>query len=210
MRRTSLVALLLSLAVFAGCGGSGSGSGSRSETTAAGWSRHHVDDGGFSLEFPTAWKTLDKLDPDALDGFFKENPQFAQYRSVLSSGLVKVVAFDPDVANGFATNANVIVHNLGSRMSLSDYADATAEQISQVTGAKPDLQFVELPAGRSVRFAYDNLNAQINGEKRRLATLQYAFVRGASEYVVTFTTLPALQARYRTTFERAARSLRFD
>jgi len=40
--------------------------------------------------------------------------------------------------------------------------------------------------------------------------LQYAFLRGASEYVVTFTTLPSLKERYRTTFDRSARSFRFD
>ena len=67
---------------------------------------------------------------DSVDDFLADNPHFEPYRQVFTSGLIKLIAFDPDVAAGFATNVNVIVHNLGTSMSLSQYADATKAQIA--------------------------------------------------------------------------------
>ena len=53
-------------------------------------------------------------------------------------------------------------------------------------------------------------NTKVHGKKERLALLQVACLRSGSEYVVTFTTLPSELDRYRTTFDRAARSFEFD
>ena len=53
-------------------------------------------------------------------------------------------------------------------------------------------------------------NTKVHGKKRTLALLQVACLRGGSEYVVTFTTLPSELDRYRTTFDQAARSFEFD
>lgn len=209
LRRGWPAAIALSLLLSA-CGGSSSGSGSDTQAAAGGWSTHHVADGGFSLQVPAAWKTLDKLDAGSVDTFLEDNPQFEPYRSVFTSGLIKLVAFDPDVAEGFATNVNVIVHNLGRSISLSDYADATKAQVAKVTGADPQLELVNLPAGRCARLTYQTTNTKIHGAKKPLALLQVACLRKGSEYVVTFTTLASEQDRYRTTFDRAARSFRFD
>ncbi len=143
------IALLL-LLLLSACGGSRS-EGSRSEQKVGGWSTHHVADGGFSLQVPAAWRTLDKLDASSVDHFLADNPQFEPYRQVFTSGLIKLIAFDPDVAAGFATNMNVLVHNLGTSMSLSQYADATKAQIAHLTGAEPQLRLVRLPAGRCAR-----------------------------------------------------------
>jgi hypothetical protein len=209
LRRSWPAAIALVLLLSA-CGGSGSQGGSRSEAKVGGWSTHHVADGGFSLQVPAAWKTLDKLDSSSVDDFLADNPQFEPYRQVFTSGLIKLMAFDPDVAPGFATNVNVLVHNLGTSMSLSQYADATKAQIARATGAEPQLRLVQLPAGRCARVSYEMSNTKIHGKKKRLALQQVACLRSGSEYVVTFTTLASELDRYRTTFDRAARSFDFD
>ena len=197
------------LLLLSACGGSRS-EGSRSEQKVGGWSTHHVADGGFSLQVPAAWRTLDKLDASSVDHFLADNPQFEPYRQVFTSGLIKLIAFDPDVAAGFATNMNVLVHDLGTSMSLSQYAHATKAQIAHLTGAEPQLRLVRLPAGRCARVTYEMPNTKVHGKKERLALLQVACLRSGSEYVVTFTTLPSELDRYRTTFDRAARSFEFD
>jgi hypothetical protein len=208
LRRSWPAAIALSLLLSA-CGSGGAGGGD-AQPKVGGWSTHHVADGGFSLQVPAAWKTLDRLDSSSVDRFLRDNPQFEPYRSVFTSGLIKLIAFDPDAASGFATNANVLVHNLGGSMSLSRYVQATKAQIARLTGASPEVRLVDLPAGRCARVSYEMSNTKVHGRKKRLGLLQVACLRSGSEYVVTFTTLSSELERYRTTFERSARSFRFD
>jgi hypothetical protein len=200
MRHATVIAMLLAVAV-AGCG--------KSETVAVGWTRHHVDDGGFSIDVPAAWRTVEKFDRKSLDEFFEKNPDVAPLKSALTGGLVKVIALDPDTASGFATNMNVLVHDLGTTMSLSEYARENKAAVKRLTGTAPHAELTRLPAGRCVQVSYEYA-FNLPGGRKNLALLQYAFLRGASEYVVTFTTLPSLKERYRTTFARSARSFRFD
>lgn len=195
-----LTAVVLTLALSA-CGGS--------ESSSTGWKAHHVDDGGFSIETPAAWRATQQLDPDTFDEFVEENPKFAPFASVIKGGLIKFLALDPDVADDFATNANVLVHNLGFDVSLEEYARESAASTRDLRAGDIQIKLIGLPAGRSARLSYE-YDIRQAGETKRLAILQYAFLREGSEYVVTFTTLPSLRERYRTTFERAARSFRFD
>jgi hypothetical protein len=198
MRRAILTGLVIA-ATLTGCGGS--------ESIAVGWKTHHVDDGGFSIEVPAGWRTVAKIDPKALDAFVADNPEFGSFKEVLAGGLIKLLAFDPDASNGFATNVNVVVHALGETMPLSEYARQTAAVLRRLDPVRVSL--VRLPAGRCARFSYEH-QTQVNGALRWLTFLQYGFVRGGSEYVVTFTTLSSQRARYRTTFARSARSFSFD
>jgi hypothetical protein len=204
MRRATVIALVLAFAL-AGCGSS-----KRSAAPApGGWTRHHVDDGGFSIETPAAWRTAEKLDRKSLNEFFARNPGVAPLKKALAGGLIKIVALDPDATSGFTTNVNVLVHGLGGTMPLSKYASENKKAVKRLTGTEPDVKLTRLPAGRCVQVSYENAFNYPSGRKK-LALLQYAFLRGASEYVVTFTTLPSLEERYRTTFARSARSFRFD
>jgi hypothetical protein len=200
MRSRTLIAVVLTLALSA-CGGT--------KSSAVGWSTHHVDDGGFSIETPAAWRTIEKIDSDSVDAFTKENPKFARFADLLKGGLVKFVAIDPDVADEFATNANVVVHNVGGGLSFEEYARESAEATRGVRAGGVQRTLVRLPAGRAARLSYE-YDLRQNGKTKRTVVLQYAFLRGGSEYVVTFSTLLSLRERYRTTFERAARSFRFD
>jgi hypothetical protein len=192
---------LVLAATLTACGGS--------KSSAVGWSTHHVDDGGFSIETPAAWETIAKVDSDSVEAFIEENPKFAEFADLLKGGLIKFVAFDPDVVDEFATNANVIVHNVGGGLSFEEYARASAAATRGIRTGGVRMTLVRLPAGRSARLSYE-YDLRQNGRTQRTVVLQYAFLRGGSEYVVTFSTLPSLRERYRTTFERAARSFRFD
>lgn len=221
--RGALATTLIICFALAGCGGSKSGSpqtGSSSSQTgssqtgsaqpvAAGWTRHHVDKSGFSIDTPAKWKALSKIDAASLGNFFHENPQFAQFKSAIESGVIKIFAFDPNTSKGFATNLNVVVHALGTHVSLSDYARASSAEITRLTGKKPEYELKDLPAGQAARFAY-TASEQLNGQKTELALLQYAFLHNGNEYVLTFTTRPELRDHYGSTFEHAARSFQFD
>ena len=197
--RRAVITLLVLAATITACGGS--------KSVAGGWRTHHVDDGGFSIETPAAWRTAEKFDPEALDAFVADNPEFAPFKDVLNGGLIKLLALDPDASNGFATNVNVVVHSLGGTIPLSEYARQSAASLRQLDSV--DVSLVRLPAGRCARFSYEH-QTQVNGRLMWLAFLQYGFVRGGSEYVITFTTPSLLRARYRTTFDRSARSFSFD
>jgi hypothetical protein len=221
--RGALATTLIICFALAGCGGSKSGSpqtgssagstssqtGSSQPVVAAGWTRHHVAKSGFSLDTPEKWKTLSAIDAGTLGNFFRENPQFEPFKSAIASGVIKIFAFDPKISQGFATNLNVVVHGLGRDVSLSDYADASSAEIARLTGAKPEVKLTDLPAGQTARFSY-NTSEQLNGKKTELSILQYAFLHNQSEYVLTFTTRPPLQDRYRETFEHVASTFSFD
>jgi hypothetical protein len=198
MRRSVLTGLVVA-AILTACGGS--------KSATNGWKTQHVDDGGFSIEVPAAWRPVQKIDPKAIDDFIADNPDFAPFKGALTSGLIKLLAIDPDVGGGFATNVNVVVHSLGQTMSLSEYARQTAAVLRKLDPVS--VRLVRLPAGRCARFSYEH-QTNINGALKWLVFLQYGFVRGGSEYVVTFTTLSSQRARYRTTFSRSARSFSFD
>ena len=123
--------------------------------------------------------------------------------------MIKFLAIDPDVADDFATNANVLVHNVGVELSFEEYARQSVAATHALDAVGVQAKVVRTSAGRSSRLSY-GYDIRHNKKTKRLAILQYAFLRGGSEYVITFTTLPSLRARYRTTFARAARSFRFD
>jgi hypothetical protein len=208
MRQPTVIALVLAFAL-AGCGSSKTNSGGGPKTIAVGWTRHHVDDGGFSIEVPAGWRAAEKLDRKSLDEFFKKNPDVAPLERALTGGLVKIIAVDPDVSAGFSTNVNVLVHNIGTTMSLTKYARENKKVVQRLTGTAPDVELTRLPAGSCVQVSYEHAFNFPSGRKK-LALLQYAFLRGSSEYVITYTTLPSLSERYRTTFDRSARSFLFD
>jgi hypothetical protein len=202
MRAATLLLVLVAVSCAA-CGGGGS------KTAQIGWKTHHVADGGFSIEVPAAWRTLEKFDQRNLDEFVADNPQFAAIKQAIKGGLIKFVAADPDVVRGFATNVNVTVHSLERPITLSAYEQAMVESEKQALGVAIQSEKVRLPAGRCLRLTY-GFQANLGDALRSLSGLQYACLRNQTEYVVTFTTLEGQRARYRTTFERSARSFRFD
>ena len=62
MRWGMLTTVALAVALSA-CGGS--------KSSPIGWRTHHVDDGGFSIATPAAWRTIEKIDTGSIDEFTK-------------------------------------------------------------------------------------------------------------------------------------------
>src|SRR5262245_29252255 len=109
----SVTVLLVVLAILsAGCGGSDS------QTAEIGWESHRVDDGGFLIEVPSSWRTLDKIDQRSLEKLVADNPEFAGIERAATAGIFKFIALDPDASSGFASNVNVVVHDLGRMIGL--------------------------------------------------------------------------------------------
>jgi hypothetical protein len=200
--RRAILIMLVVAAFVVGCGGD-------SKSVAIGWKAHQVDDGGFSIETPAAWLGIREFDTESLDEFIEANPQFAPFKDAMTGGLIKFFAHDPDLSDDFATNVNVTVHALGTKVSLSEYARVSAAVARDLNAVDVRTSIATLPAGRCVRLTFEH-QVQAGNALKWLAVLQYALLHRGSEYVLTFTTLPALRDRYRTTFTRSARSFRFD
>lgn len=199
MRRATLTGLLLA-ATLTACGGSG--------RIAVGWKTHHLGDGGFSIEVPAAWQTVAKIDPDGVDKFVADNPEFARLKGAITAGLIKFVARNPEINVDYTTSVNVVVHAVVP-MPLSEYARASAALLRRLKAVRVRASVVRLPAGRCVRLSYEHQTLLSSGLRWQVF-VQYGFLHAGSAYVITFSTLDSLRGRYRTTFARSARSFSFD
>jgi len=65
---------------------------------------------------------------------------------------------------------------------------------------------VKYPAGEAEELRYTAAMAISGTEKTQMAVAQYLMLRNREGYVLTFTTVPALDTRYFPTFEKIARS----
>ena len=201
MRRRLAVALTLAVVVAVVAGVS---------AEAAKTKRHVVRGQGISLVLPSSWQALDgraALTTAAIARIESDNPELAPYLRQLEqpSSPLKFFGFDPVVRNGFATNVNVIVVSLGTRLTFADYRRAHRRGGGQAPAVHGlDSSVVTIDGARTVRLQY-----QIRLGGNTLRTLQYAFPRGSKSYVVTYTTVPQQAGRYRSTFASSAASIRF-
>jgi hypothetical protein len=178
--------------------------------TVAGFTTYEVSSANFSIAVPQSWRTFTAEeafgDSEALDQLERENPEFAQYRDALSDprSPMKLVAVDPNVRGGFATNVNVIAQKVSDDFSFEDFAQQSEAEIRQLAGMSTGMQtkVVELPAGRAQRLSYQ-ATFTLNGQERSISTLQYGLVADGWLYVITYTTLPQHADEYRNDFERS-------
>ena len=178
--------------------------------TVAGLTTYAVPSADFSLAVPQSWRTFTAeeafADSAALDQLTRENPEFAQFRDALSDprSPMKLIAVDPNVRGGFATNANVIAQDVPDDFSFEDFVRESAAEIRTLEGMTTGLQskVVDLPAGRAQRLTYEG-HFTFDGQERSIATLQYGLVADGWNYVITFTTLPELTDGYESDFERS-------
>jgi hypothetical protein len=177
--------------------------------------RYSIPGYGTSLALPSSWKTINYrqiLTPGALQELAKENPELAGSLAAMAqpNSPVKFFAYDPQVANGFATNANVVVVPLRTHVTLSQYERALVAEVRQVSSAS-GLRFgtQRLPGGQAVRLSY-RLSLNVKGRKLVVNALQYGFLHGGSGVVVTYTTLPAIARFYTGVFATSAQSIRFS
>jgi hypothetical protein len=176
--------------------------------------RHAVPGTGFSISFPSAWKSIDYRQvatTGLLDRLVRENPSMASLLQALRSpnSGVKLFAFDPKIASGFATNLNLVVEQVPPGTTPTRYAAAASVQLSSLPNVIRPIRrrAVLLPAGPSVRLRY-GIRFTLAGKRIVTSTTQYVLVGGSTAYVVTYTTLPRLLARYASLFAATARSIR--
>ena len=178
--------------------------------TVAGFTTYAVPSAEFSMAVPQAWRTFTAeeafSDTAALDQLTRENPEFAQFRDALSDprSPMKLIAIDPNVRGGFATNANVIAQDVPDDFSFEDFARESEAELRALEGMTTGLQstIVDLPAGKAQRLTYEG-HFTFSGQERSIATLQYGLVADGWTYVITFTTLPELADEYENDFERS-------
>jgi hypothetical protein len=215
MRRVLVIVLSAALALAACGGGGDSADGTYSKRDEGAQTVYELTQPRFSLGVPRSWTaiTRDELEETgALDRFAKDNPAVAPVlEGVLQPGSpVKFFALDPAVEHGFATNVNVVVQDVADDLELSDLARSSAAELRSL-GVVHGVRTTEvaLPAGPAVKITF-RLQARYGTASRTVATLQYALLDEGKSYVVTYSTLPELQSRYASAFEKSARSLRLD
>jgi hypothetical protein len=176
--------------------------------------RHGVPGTGFSISFPSHWRSIDYrhvATTGLLDRLVRENPSMASLLQALRSpnSGVKLFAFDPKIASGFATNLNLVVERVPAGTTPARYAAAASLQLSSLPNVIRPIRrrAVLLPAGHSERLQY-GIRFTLAGRRVVTSTTQYVLVGGTTAYIVTYTTLPRLLARYASLFAATARSIR--
>lgn len=183
---------------------------------AAQWTRHAGP--GFSVSLPSTWfdasKQRAKLLAEVRKLYKDDDEVAATIDAMISSGngkiSVKMIAFDLDhdsLQAGFATNLNVVRER--TNLPLAVWREGALKSLTAMSFVKQPVwwQNVKLGAGKAVRFRYQ---AQFTVKGKPLVTsiTQYGIVKGNSALVLTYTTLPKLDAGYRARFEQSAKSLR--
>jgi len=177
--------------------------------------RYSIPGYGIDVALPSSWRTINYreiLKTGVLETLARDNPELAGYFAAMAqpNSPIKFFAYDPQVANGFATNANVVVAPLRTQLTFPDWERSLVDEIRTVSTVS-DLHFstVRLPGGRAVRVSY-RLTVTLPGRRLSVRTLQYGFLRGRRSVVFTYTTLPASARFYSSVFATSARSIRFS
>ena len=167
------------------------------------------------VALPSSWKVVDAehvLTSTRLQALEQENPELGGALSTMSrpGSPVKFFAFDPVTRRRFATNVNVVVAPIGSKITFDTYTTGLAGAIRGLSLASQlKTTRVTLPGGPALRLSY-RLHVTVRGKSLEVATLQYGFLRGGTQGVVfTYTTLPQLQSRYAALFSASASSISF-
>jgi len=177
--------------------------------------RHAIPGYGTSIALPSSWKTVDYrqvLKTGDLDQLARDNPELAGSFAAMAQpdSPIKLFAYDPQVAKGFATNANVVVVPLGGPVGFTEYERQLVGELRTLSSvSKLRSSTVRLPAGRAVRLSY-RLGVNAHGRVLSVQTLQYALLNGRRSVVVTYSTLPAAARFYSGVFTTSARSIRFS
>jgi hypothetical protein len=211
--RVLLSALLCLTAVAFGCGGSENERPVERES-AAGFTTYDVPSAGISLAVPNAWKTAtadEVFDENAIDSVGSDNPEIASIMRAMGKpdSPMKFFAFDPDVSEGFATNANVVVEDVPGGFTLDEYFEAGIEQLKRI--ARPEdlkQERVELPAGPAMHLTYEQSAFDTTTGPGSNLTVQYVFFADDTAYILSFAVLPERLDEYEETFLRSAKSFR--
>lgn len=170
---------------------------------------------GTSVGLPSTWKSVNYrqiLKPGVLEAFAHDNPDLAGSFAAMAqpNSPIKFFAYDPNVANGFATNVNVVIIPLGAKLTFAQYRQRLAGELATVSSVSHlHSTAVRLPAGQAVRLTY---HLKVTAAQRSITvqTLQYGFLHAGRSVVFTYTTLPPSGRFYTGVFATSAKSIRFS
>ena len=204
--RIALFAVLAALLLPA-CGG-GAAEEPQRVGESGGLATYEVSGAGFSVGVSPDWQTVsvdDAFTESQLEAMKEADPALAPYLDALGGpdSYVKLLALDPDIEAGFATNLNVIVEPVELEITREQYFEATMAQVRQVLGAEVEEGRVDLPAGEALHLSYEQFQDPSGGS---VATVQYILFEDGNGYVLTYSTLPDRVAASAAEFESSARS----
>jgi hypothetical protein len=211
-RQWVVLALVVALAalLLPACGGGDAAEEPQKIGVSGGLATYEVSGAGFSVAVPPDWQTVsadDAFTKSQLETMKEADPALAPYLDALggSDSFVKLLALDPDIEVGFATNLNVVVEPIAIDITRQQYFDATMSQVRQLFGAEFEENRVDLPAGEALHLSYEQFENPSGGT---IATVQYILFEDGNGYVLTYSTLPGRAAASADEFERSARSFR--
>jgi hypothetical protein len=175
--------------------------------------RYPVTGEGVTVAVPNSWVTVTGAqlnDAAVLDEIARENPRLASFlRSFAAAGGgMRLVALDPAVKNGFATNLNVVSAPAPGSVAFEQYRRALIAQLRAIVSGKISDSVVRIGGQQAIRLSY-RLSLTTGGKRLTVQTLQYAFLKGRRSLVFTYTTLPRFAGSYAQTFKASAASIRF-
>ena len=160
---------------------------------------------------PVGWKSLDRAEALVLvQRIASLNPQIASLvQTIANNGsLIKLVTYYPQLAGGFATNANVVAQSSpGSTVSsvLALELPLVRQVLHPIGLKKKSIRVAGRPAEEisfNARFNEPSGTALVN-------EMQIYVIDKGMLYVLTLTTLPAQRATYGATFAAIVDSLSF-
>jgi hypothetical protein len=170
------------------------------------WTTHRA--GALRISAPATWIDVTRLTPQVL-AKARRLPALKTYVTVVQqSKAVKLLLADVGpltVTSHFVTNLNVTqVPTIGDLRLQHDAALAELRS-SGIAAGPVHAAYEQLPAGKALELRY---HANVGAGHPILSYLQFMFVRGGRATVVTYTTLPALEAKELPLFRRSIRSFR--
>jgi hypothetical protein len=129
--RITVLALALMLVVSAGCGGGASNAPTAVSTSASGWKVYRPSGGGYAVELPPAWQTVDAgaiADAGGFQDYVRQNPELADSLKIFqaiahSPGVLVGIdrsAEGRDLSSRTSFNANILVRRADLQSSASD------------------------------------------------------------------------------------------
>jgi hypothetical protein len=180
--------------------------------TPAGFTIRVVKDEGFSIAVPKAWRSVDtqQVLSGGLKQFRKANPQLGSELEALArpNSPIKLVAVDPKLERGFATNLNLLVTEIPSGIEFDQWTSvqvAEIEKVQTVKGLKREE--TQLRPGRALHLSYRVSFKRPSGSFVAFVH-QYMVKNDGFLYVLTYSTLPSTEPKYKKTFADSARSFR--
>jgi hypothetical protein len=163
------------------------------------------------IAIPAGWRLVDHATALALiHKVGSLNPQMAALVSTLAQtgSSIRLVALEPTLRGGFATNANVVVERAPAA-SVADAVTLELHLVRQVLHPIGLRQRTMRAAGRpAITVTYEARFNEPTGSTL-VAEQQVYFVSAGKLYVLTLTTLPSERASFAATFARIVESLRF-